>query len=81
MPHFPKLRRGSRRRLATTAEERHLAYESLQESLERLEELDERVDALRMRYQPWKKAHTGEFPAVQAAFQAGVPAVPSDNKE
>jgi len=64
MPHFPKLRRGSRRRRATTAEERHLAYESLQESLERLEELDERVDALRMRYQPWKKAHTGEFPAV-----------------
>ncbi len=37
---FPKLRRGSRRRRATAAEERHLAFESLQESLERLEELD-----------------------------------------
>jgi hypothetical protein len=64
MLHFPKLRRGSRRRRTTTAEERHLAFESLQESLERLEELDERVEALRMRYQPWKKVNTGEFPAV-----------------
>jgi hypothetical protein len=64
MLHFPKLRRGSRRRRAAAAEERHLAFESLQESLERLEELDERVEALRLRYQPWKKANTGEFPAV-----------------
>ena len=50
MAHFPKLRRGPRRRRAAAAEDRHLAMESLQESLEQLEELDERVDALRARY-------------------------------
>jgi hypothetical protein len=53
MAHFPKLRRGSRRRRAAAAEDRRLAIESLQASLERLEELDERVEALRLRYQPW----------------------------
>jgi hypothetical protein len=35
MAHFPKLRRGPRRRRAAAAEDRHLAMESLQESLER----------------------------------------------
>jgi hypothetical protein len=64
MPHFPKLRRGPRRRRATAAEDRHLAFESLQESLERLVELDDRVEVLRVRYQPWKKANTGEIPVV-----------------
>jgi hypothetical protein len=65
MPHFPKLWRGSRRHQAADAEDRHLAFEALQESLERLEELDERVEALRLRYQPWAYGvTTGEIPVV-----------------
>ena len=57
MAHFPKLRRGPRRRRAAAAEDRHLAMESLQESLERLEELDERA-----RYQPWLASRRGSSP-------------------
>ena len=63
MPHFPKVRRGSRRHRAAAAQDRRLALESLQESLERLVTLDERVEALRLRYRPWAYGvTTGEFP-------------------
>jgi hypothetical protein len=62
MAHFPKLRRGPRRRRAAAAEDRRVAMESLQESLERLEELDERVEALRARYQPWLASRRGSSP-------------------
>jgi hypothetical protein len=66
MPHFPKLWRGSRHRRAAAAEDRHLAFEALQESLERLEELDERVEALRLKYQPWAYGvTTGEIPVIR----------------
>ena len=72
MAHFPKLRRGPRRRRAAAAEGRHLAMESLQESLERLEELDERVDGLRARYQPWAYGvTTGEIPVVPPPVPSG----------
>lgn len=65
MPHFPKVRRGSRRHRAAAAQDRRLALESLQESLERLVTLDERVEALRLRYRPWAYGvTTGEFPVV-----------------
>src|SRR4029453_3850060 len=45
MAHLPKLRRGPRRRRAAAAEDGRVAMESLQESLERLGELEERGDA------------------------------------
>jgi hypothetical protein len=80
MPHFPKLRRGSRRRRAAAAEHRHLAFESLQESLERLAELDERVEVLRLRYQPWKSVTTvatGEFAAVPGPATGPSPTPPA----
>jgi hypothetical protein len=70
MAHFPKLRRGPRRRRAAAAEDRHLAMESLQESLERLEELDERVDALRARYQPWLASRRGSSPVPSGSARA-----------
>jgi hypothetical protein len=53
MPHFPKLRRGSRSRRAEAEQAREEAMESFHESLERLEELGDRVEALRTRYKPW----------------------------
>jgi hypothetical protein len=63
MAHFPKLRRGPRRRRAAAAEDRRLAMETLQESLERLEELDKRVEALRAHYQPWLASRRGSSSA------------------
>jgi hypothetical protein len=65
MAHFPKLRRGSRRRRAEAEQARQEAMESLHESLERLEELGERVEALRTRYKPWMtgvRTTSGEHP-------------------
>jgi hypothetical protein len=65
MAHFPKLRRGSRRRRAEAEQARQEAMESLQESLERLEDLGDRVEALRTRYKPWMtsvRTTSGEHP-------------------
>ena len=67
MAHFPKLRRGPRRRRAAAAEDCRLAMETLQESLERLEELDERVEALRAHYQPWLASRRGSSPVLSGS--------------
>ena len=65
MAHFPRLRRGRRRRWAEAEQARQDAMESLHESLERLEELGDRVEALRTRYKPWMtgvRTASGEHP-------------------
>jgi hypothetical protein len=65
MSRFPKLRRGHRRDRAAAEEARQEAMESLQESLARLEDLGDRVEALRTRYKPWMtgvRTTSGEFP-------------------